>query len=98
MNVDSIESSDSGALSPGVSDSTENPSQSSEGSSRVTHAEAEGSSEVLPYAEETVTENQSGLVEVKGASSAAYDHDFQEETLRKGIYPKFRIFRRINVS
>lgn len=86
MNVDSVENSDSGSLSSGVSDPTENLSQSSESSSRVTHAEAEGSSEVTSYAEETVTEKQSGLIGVNGTSSSSHDHGFQEETLRIGAF------------
>lgn len=86
MNADSIESSDSGSLSSGISDTAENPSQSSEGSSRVTHAESEGSSGATPYAEETITENQSGLIEVNGTSSSSHDHGSQEEILRIGVF------------
>ncbi len=85
MNVDSAENSDSGSLS-GVSDAAKNPSQSSEGSSRVTNAKAEGLSEVAPYAEETVIENQSGLVEVNGTSSSSNVHGSQEEILRVGAF------------
>ncbi|WP_052305912.1 endonuclease/exonuclease/phosphatase family protein [Methanosarcina barkeri] len=85
MNVDSAENSDSGYLSR-VSDAAENPSQSSEGSSRVIHAEAEDSSVITPYAEETVTENQSGLVAVNGTSLSSHDNGSQEETLRIGAF------------
>ena len=85
MNADSAENSDSGSLS-GVSDAAKNPSQSSEGSSRGNNAEAEGSSEVASYADETVTENQSGLVEVNGTSLSPNAHGSQEEKLRVGAF------------
>jgi len=85
MNVDSAENSDSGSLS-GVSDAAKNPSQSSEGSSTVTYEEAEGSSGVIPYAEETVTENQSGLIEVNGTSSSSQGYGSQEENLKIGAF------------